>query len=416
MKSLDPDNTGSKQDPGVTVQVSPWQSVDFKWYYAGTVTSWLGSSMAPVALAFAVLAISESSAALGLALAARSVPFVVFLIIGGALADRLPRSRLLKFSNLGSAITQGIVAVLLLCGSTNLSLIIVLELANGAITAFTTPATAGIVPELVDASSRHRANSVLSGSRSAIRIAGGTTAGIMVATAGGGWAIALDAASFLFAAFCMTRMQLPQHKSTPPASLLTDIRDGWAVFRATTWVWVGSLTVCIANCIQTGIWTVLGPTTAEHTIGAAAWGMVLSAGAVGILASSAVMYRMRVRYLLRFGHLCLTLGAIPLITLGLHPDVHSLIITSFAGGLGIGALNIAWDTSMQTHVPTDALSRVSAFDNLGAYIAMPIGQIAAGPLATSAGTPRVEVLGGILFALMALLPLAVPAVRTLRHE
>jgi MFS family permease len=399
--------------PGVIESSSPWHSARFRWYYAGSVTSWLGSAMAPIGLAFAVLSFSDSSAVLGLVLAARSIPLICFMILGGAVADRVSRSRLLTLSNLGSGLTQGTVTALLLCGSGNVGVIIILEVANGTFSAFTAPAMAGIVPQLVSAGSQQSANSMLSAARAVTSIAGRPLAGVVVAAAGGGWAIALDAVTFLVAAICANRSgALPPPQATS-ANLLTDIRAGWAAFSRVRWIWVGSASVTVANCVQAGIWTVLGPATAMHTIGPAAWGAVLSAGAAGLFAMSAAMYRLKPRYLLKFGCLCLPFGALPLIALSFNLDTGVLCAASFIGGLSFGALNVAWTTSLQAHVPAELLSRVSAIDSVGAFAAIPVGQVAVTPVAAMAGASRVEILGGLLFAAMALLPVAVPEVRTL---
>jgi MFS family permease len=371
--------------------------------------------MAPIGLAFAVLAFTKNSAALGLVLAARSIPLICFMILGGAVADRISRSRLLTLSNLGSGITQGAVAALLLSGSPNLGMIIILEVANGTFSAFTTPAMAGIVPQLVSAGHQQSANSLLSAARALTGMAGRPLAGLVVAAAGGGWAIALDAASFLVAAICAHRSGPLAPPRAAPANLLGDIRAGWAAFRRVRWIWAGSVSVMVANCVQAGIWTVLGPATAARTIGPAAWGVVLSAGAAGLFGMSAAMYRLKPRYLLRFGYLCLPFAAVPLITLSFSTNLGVLCAASFIGGLSIDALNVAWATSLQAHVPTGLLSRVSAIDNVGAFAAIPAGQLAVSPVAAVVGTSQVEILGGLLFAALALLPIAVPEVRTLRQ-
>jgi hypothetical protein len=140
--------------------------------------------MAPIGLAFAVLAFAGSSSALGLVLAARSIPLICFMILGGAVADRMSRGRLLILSNLGSAITQGAVAALILGGSRNLAAIVILEVANGTCSAFTTPAMAGLVPQLISAGSRQSANSLLSSARALTGITGRSLAGVAVAAAG----------------------------------------------------------------------------------------------------------------------------------------------------------------------------------------------------------------------------------------
>jgi MFS family permease len=393
----------------------PWSSASFRWYYAGAVTSWMGSSMAPIGLTFAVLAISGSAGDLGLVLAARTIPMIAFMVVGGAVADRISRSRLLALSNLGSGLTQAAVAALLLSGSGHLVPIAALEFGNGTFSAFTAPAMAGIVPQLVPAGSRQRATSALRAASALTIVGGRPLAGLLVALVGGGWVIALDALSFLVAAACATRTGRLEPPQATSANVFGDIRAGWSAFRRVRWIWVGSVSVTAANCVYMGIWTVLAPATAVRTIGAPAWGLVLGAGAAGLFAMSAAMYRFRPRRLLRFGYACLPLGALPLVTVSFSHSVAALCAASFVGGLGIDALNVAWTTSLQTHVPNELLSRVSAFDNLGAYAAIPLGQLAIVPVAAVAGATRVEALGGVLFALTAALPLFLPEVRSLRQ-
>jgi hypothetical protein len=219
--------------------------------------------------------------------------------------------------------------------------------------------------------------------------------------------------TFCVAAICASRLGSLAPSQRPSASLLADIKAGWTAFRSVRWIWVGSVSVTVANCVQAGIWTVLGPATALHTFGPAAWGLVLSAQSAGLFVMSAVMYRLKPRRLLRFGCLCLPFGALPLIALGFSTNVVLLCATSFIAGLSFDALNVAWATSLQTHVPGELLSRVSAIDNVGAFAAIPLGQVAVSPIAALVGASQVEIIGGVLFATLAALPLAVPEFRSL---
>jgi MFS family permease len=372
--------------------------------------------MAPTALALAVLTITKSASDLGFVLAARSIPVVAFILLGGAVSDHFSRDRVLQISNLGAAVTQSAVAALLISGHYNLVLISVLEFANGILVAFTTPATRGIVPQLVDRTQIKRANSVLSTSRSATRILGPTVAGLLVVSVGGGWAIAIDAASFLAAAFCMARLVLPPILSRSSDSILTRLREGWTYFRTSEWIMVTVSALTVTNLLVAGVWNIVGPTIALQTIGAASWGVVLSAKAAGILVMSLVMYRIVLRRLQAFAQLCMVLGAAPLLALGLHADVYVLVATAFIAGLGSGVFGPAWDTSLQEHVPNAMLSRVAAYDDLGSFITVPIGQIAIGPIAAATGDVPLALVSGVVFFVVALLPLAMPSVRNLRHD
>jgi MFS family permease len=394
---------------------SPLRHAAFRWFFAGRFVSLLGSSMAPVALAFAVLHSSHSAGDLGIVLAARSVPMLAFLLAGGAVADRFSRRTVLVASNLGATGTQAVVAFLLVTGDYHLAVIAILEFLNGTITAFTSPALRGIVPELVDNAQKQRANSLLATSKNAISVGGPAISGIIVAAFGGGWAIAADAATYLVAAFCMARLDLPGRAPGKRSTFFRDIQEGWAAFRSLTWVYVTAAAFAITNLCYVGIWNVLGPTIAAASFGAASWGVVLGLRAVGVLVMSAVTYRLTLHRFLSVGQMCFVVGALPLVILGLHGGIYWLAPAAFAAGLGQGILGVAWDTSLQQHVPGALLSRVASYDDLLSYVAVPVGQVAVGPLAATFGDARVTVSGGIIFAAAALFPLFFASVRQLRQ-
>ena len=70
---------------------APLREPNFRWYFLSSSINMIGNTMAPVALAFAVLEVSDSPRALGAVLAANTIPMVLFLLFGGVIADRLPR-------------------------------------------------------------------------------------------------------------------------------------------------------------------------------------------------------------------------------------------------------------------------------------------------------------------------------------
>ena len=395
------------------------RQADFRWFFTGQLVSLLGTSMAPVALAFAVLNASGSTGDLGVVLAARMLPMLVFLLVGGATADRFPRRTVLVAANLGSALTQGAVAGLLLTGHYSLPLVAALEFLNGVLAAFTTPALRGVVPQLVGQARVRQANSLLGSMRNATKIFGPSLSGVLVVAVGGGPAIAFDALTYLIAVGCLARLSLtdplPAAEGARTTSLLTDIRDGWREFRRIPWLWPVSATFCLMNLVQTGTWQILGPELTKQVSGEATWGFVLSARGLGLLVMSALMYRLAVKHLLRLGQLMIALGALPLLALGARLHTPWLIAAAFVAGLGSSVCAIGWDTSLQEHVPTRLLSRVSSCDDLLSYVAIPIGQLGVGPLASAFGGFRVTTATGIVYLAAALLPLASPAVRRLPH-
>ncbi len=398
--------------------LSPMRDRQFAWYYTGRFVSTMGSVMAPIALTFAVLDVTNNSAtALGQVLAARSIPLVIFLLLGGVVADRLSRSLVMQVSHLLSAATQGTVAALLLTGDARLWMLIVLEAANGTVSAFTFPAMQGVVPQVVPRSHLQQANAMLSFSRGGLAMIGPTAGALLVATAGSGWAIAIDALSWALASFCMAKVRVPSVRSdaTGSTSMWTELVEGWSTFRSFTWVWVVVLAFGALNMISAGAWSTLGPSLAKQTIGVPAWGYTLSAEAVGLLAMTVVMLRWRTRYPLRSGMIGVGALALPILMLGLRPVTAPLVVIAFVAGCGTEVFSIGWSTSLQEHVPLHLLSRVSSYDALGSFVAIPIGELFFGPLAGVFPLRDILVGSGIAYVVIVVATLASRSVRDLQH-
>ncbi|MGW4487506.1 MFS transporter [Amycolatopsis sp. NPDC004368] len=365
----------------------------FVVFFGARVVSLLGSSMTPVALAFAVLDAGPDGD-LGLVLAANMVPLIAFLLVGGSVADRFPRALVVRAANLGSGATQLVAAGILLTGHYSLPALMCTEFLNGVLTAFTTPALRGIVPQLVPREVLRQANSLLASARNVAKIAGPSVAGVLVATVGGGWAVAADGVSFVVAGVAFSFLRLPPVAASSRAGVLRGIREGWHAFRRITWLWQIVVAFTVVNIAQTGVWQVLGPTVARATIGEASWGAVLSVRAAGVLVTSVVMYRLAVRRLLSVGQVCAAVTALPLIVVGAAPGFWLLAGAALVAGLGGGVANIAWETTVQENIPAHLLSRMAAYDDFGSYVGIPIGQLSAGPLASAFGAGRVAVAGG----------------------
>ena len=186
---------------------SPLADARFAWYFTGRLISTTGSVMAPIAITFAVLDLTDSASALGGVLAARSIPLIAFMLIGGVVADRFSRSIVMQVSHLLSAATQGMVAVLLLTGTAEIWMIVVLEAINGTVSAFTFPAMFGVVPQVVPRSHIQQANALLGFTRNGLAMIGPSIGAVLVVTVGSGWAVAIDALTWLVAAGCMAQVR-----------------------------------------------------------------------------------------------------------------------------------------------------------------------------------------------------------------
>jgi MFS family permease len=371
--------------------------------------------MAPVALAFAVLAITDSATALGLVLAARTVPMVLFLLVGGVVSDRFSRTAVIRAANLLSGATQSAAAVLVITGSAQLWTLVVLEAVNGAVAAFTMPALQGVVPQLVRREHLQPANALLSFSRSGLMIIGPTVATLLVASVGPGWALAADALSWLVAAVLIGRVTLPPMTRRAGASMIRELREGWAVFTGNTWLWVVVAGFGLLNAIHAGVWLTLGPTIAVDTFGARGWGLVLSAESVGVLVMTVVLLRVRLRRPLRSGMTGMLCFVGPLAVLGAAPHVVPLMVAAFVAGAGMEVFALGWSVTMQENIDGSLLSRASSYDALGSFVAIPLGQLLFGPLGGALGARPVIITGAAVYAVTVLLVLSSRSVRDMRR-
>jgi MFS family permease len=398
--------------------LAPLRERNFAWFFASQFVNISGSMMAGVGLAFAILEISDSASAIGQVLAARTIPMVVFLLWGGVIADRISRTLIVRTSNLLSALTQGTVAYLVLSGQAELWMIIVLEAVNGTTAAVSMPAMDGMVPQLVRREQLQATNVLLSMSRSILAIVGPSVAAILVVTVGPGWALAVDASTWLVAALLMAKVKIPareQREGAPKPSTLHELREGWRLFIGIRWLWIIVAAFAVLNAIMVGALFTLGPALASRTIGADGWGYALSAQAVGLLAMTFVLLRVNVRRPLLSGMIGMSLFTVPLIMYGLDPAVVPLVIAMFVAGGGIQVFSIGWDLAMQENIDERLLSRAYSYDAVGSFVAMPVGQLIYGPLGDAFGYQQVFVVSGIVYAAVCALTLASPSVRNLRR-
>jgi len=385
-----------------TKKPSPLHHAPFRRLLAARTIGVVGNAVAPIALAFAVLDLTGSPVDLGLVVGARSIANVAVLLFGGVIADRLPRRLVLVGTSVGAALTQGVVAALVLTGTAAIWSLIALSILNGAVSAVSLPAAAAMVPETVPADVLRPANALLRLGLNGGTILGASVGAGVVALVGPGVGLAVDAASFALAALCYARMRLP-HQAPRPASggsVLSDLREGWREFSGRRWIWIVVAQFTVLNAAYVGGSTVVGPVVADASFGRAGWGLVVAAQAVGLAVGAIVALRWRPRHALGIGVGLMAVTALPLAALGLLPSLPVLLIAFGLGGIAMELFSIAWDQSLQTNVPRDALSRVYSYDMVGSFVAVPLGETLVGPLTQSFGTVQ-TLLGCAVVVLLA---------------
>jgi hypothetical protein len=400
--------------PTVPDRLAPLRIPAFRRFLAARLVDTLGNAIAPIAVAFAVLDLTGSADDLGLILAARSIPLVLFLLFGGVFADRLPRHLVMVVANLGGFVTQAAAAVLLLTGTAQVWQLMVLEALNGTAVAFFLPAMTGVTPALVPAAMLQQANAMTGFARYGSQVVGAALGGILVAAVGSGWGVAIDAATFGASAALLAGLRLPAGVRAAGGNVLRELRDGWREFASRIWLWVVVAGFGVLNAIEAGAWNTLGPVIADHTVGRAGWGLVLAAEAAGTIVATLAMLRWRLARPLLAGMLGMAAVLPSLVLLAVHPATGPLAAAALVTGVGVGVFSIAWDTALGQHVPLDTLSRVSAYDVLGSVLALPVGQLAAGRLATAFPPATLVLAGAALYAVLVAAVLISRDVRNLR--
>jgi MFS family permease len=397
------------------IPLGPLQEREFRLFFTGQLVSLLGDAVTPFALAWAVLDLTGSARDLGFVLAAKTVPLVIFLLVGGVFADRLPRRAVMLTADVARMAVQATTAALLLSHTAHIWELVVLQALAGTGTAFFNPASTGLTPMTVSAERLQEANALRGLSTASMQFVGPALAGLLILTAGPGYALAIDAASFGVSAYFLARLHLPRHVSLPPQSFGRDLLDGWREFTARTWVWLVVIGASLGNMMG-AIWLVLAATWVKQGHGGAgAWTAILVVSAVGALAAGATALRIRPRRPLLVGIIAVVPNALPAILLALKLPWEILVVAALVTGFGNMLFNTLWETTLQQHVPPAALSRVSAYDWFGSLLGQPLGLALAGVLAAGIGMSRtLWIAAAVDLAEVAVL-LAAPSVRHLRR-
>jgi Transmembrane secretion effector len=384
---------------------------NFRLLFAGHGVSVFGDRMVTVALAFAVLELGGSASAVGLVLAASWIPAVASVLVGGVVADRMSRRTVMVSADLVRVGSQGTMAVLLVTGAAEVWMLAALAGLTGAATGFFNPAATGLLPDVVPSEGLQPANALRSTAASISEILGPLSAGILVAAAGAGWAIAADAATFGVSGACLASLRLGRAAEREPAGFLTDLRDGWIAVRSRRWVWTFLGYFAVSNVLW-GAWTALGPVVADRDLGGAGpWGTVLAAVGAGALLGSVAATRVRPTRPLVFVALMDGLFGLPLAFLAAGASVPILAVGGVLSGVGLMLGMSVWETTLQREIPPESLSRVASYDWFVSYAIYPVGLAIWGPLSGAIGIHTALWLAFGLFMASLLTLLAVPEIR-----
>jgi MFS family permease len=383
-------------------------------FFIGYTVSLTGSSMVPVALSFAVLKQGHGSGAVGAVLAAETLPLAVLLLLGGILADRLPRRAMMFTADVLRLASEAVLALLLITGHPSVLLMMGLAAILGSGQAFFNPALTGFVPQIASEERLQDANSLFGLSKAVARVGGPGIAGVLIATAGPGIAIAVDAATYAVSLICLILVHPRPSDRQHPDPLLGQLIEGWQAFRSRRWLWVTVAQGGLSQLFTFSPFLVIGASLFNKHGGSAAWGALLAADGLGGLLGALFAMRMRPqRPLVVAVGASLALALTPLL-IAFDVPLPVVLVGSFVSGVGVAGFISLFDTVLQRNIPEGLLSRVSAYNWLCTIALSPLGYAVAGPASSQFGPRNVLLFGAIWAVVSGLAVLLVREVRALR--
>jgi MFS family permease len=376
---------------------------DFRNLWLAQTTSALGDGVVIVALALFVTDLTGDPTKVGIVLAAQMLPLIAFLLIGGVWADRLPRARLIMTCDITRAVLHGVLALLIFTDTVEIWQMVVIEALFGTAHAFSEPAYTGLLPRTVPPDHIQDAQALSSLSFNTAELTGPAIATALVLGVGAGWAFLLDAATFVVSALLLARVR--SSDSPPPSSerrtVLTEVAEGFREVRSRAWLWVTVAVFTLAVPLGYAPLYVLGPTVADQTYDSpAVFGVVTAAYGGGALAGALIGLRWRPRYPMRAAFLVIAVWPVMIVSFAVGAPVVLVVLLSLATGVGFALFDVFWNTTMAEQIPPHALSRASAYEWMGSLALLPVGYLAAGPVAEATSTETVLVGGAILTAVV----------------
>ena len=395
----------------------PLRHRDFRLLWTGQTVSSFGDNVQNVAMPFQLLALGATPLQLGIAVAIDTAASIAFLLVGGAIADRVARRTLINASDVVGGCVVGIVALLSATGQLRIEHVYVAAVALGAADAFLRPAYTAIIADLVPGDVLRAGNAARLLGRSLARIAGPTVGGLAVAFGGPALAFAINALTFVFS-FATLMLATPVRRVlASTTSLIRDIREGFGYVFSIRWIWTTITYFMLVNVAYVGQSGVMTPLLVRDVLSgnAETFGVLISAYGVGTIVASVVVAQLTIR---RPGRLLFAfelLAAVCVLAIGLVPVLPAVVVFMALTGVGLASSTVIWEAMLQRHVPENLLGRVASIDLLGNSLINPIGPLAAAALVGSIGAAGAFVVAGAYAVAFASIGLVVSPVRRMEE-
>ena len=416
---------------------SPFSNRDFRLLFGGSSISMVGDQFTLVALPWLVLQLTGKPAQLGLVLAVMALPRAAFMLVGGAVVDRLSPRRVLLTARSANALLAGLLAALVLASSIQMWMVYVLAFGIGLSTAFAYPAGGSILPQLVAPNQLQAANSMIMGMRQLSMLIGPALAGLLVTAGsargaagttgagvhGTGLAFAVDAVSFLFsvASLVVIRISSDRDCPAPAGGVFAQVGEGFAMLWKDVQLrsfiaYMALVSILVMGPLQVGL-PLFAKTRFQE--GASAFGWFMTANGSGMLLGSVMSTSITRLARGRLGVMVLGCDAAAGLALAALSAVHSVLSGAallILAGLFAGTVQIAIITWLQRRVPQAMMGRIMSIVFFTFLGLAPLAAALAGGLLQVISISELFVGAGLSLTALATICLTRPSLRAIRLQ
>jgi MFS family permease len=377
------------------------QHRNFRLFFGGQSISLVGTWITRVATSWLVYRLTGSELLLGIAGFAGQIPTLIITPFAGVLVDRHDRRRILLMTQAASLVQSAILAALTFTDVITVAQIIWLQVIQGVINSFDTPARQAFVSEMVE-DRRDLPNAIALNSSmvNGARIIGPSIGGLLIAGFGEAWCFAIDAISYIAVIGSIVAMRVPPRARHEAAEmhLLDELHHGWKYVMHSVPIRSALLLVAIV-CMAGTPYTVLMPAIAQQVFhgGPNTLGLLMTATGVGAL--SGALYLAQRESVVGLGRIIGWAAAVFGIGLVIFSQTSSLwpaFIVLAIAGCGFMIHLAATNTILQTIVEERLRGRVMSFYTMAFFGTVPIGSLIGGIMADRYGAPNTVLASGIL--------------------
>lgn len=382
---------------------APLRHRDFRLLWTGLVISNTGSWMQFVALGYLIDRLTESPLYLGILAFAQALPRLLFALVGGTVADRVERRRLLIATNLFLLISAGVLGLLTATGAIQIWQVLVVAALNSLVQSFDVPARHSLVPQLVEQREVLTAVTLNSVAFNGAGIFGPSLGGVVIAAVGEAGCFFLNAVSYLAVVAVLWVMKVPPQHAASRAPLSQDVRESFRVLRSDRRL-LRFLSTLLALSFFGRPYIRMMPAFAREVlhVGATSLGLLQAAPGAGTIAAVLLVGRLSEARgmgmllgtaMLIFGVLVAAFGAAPSFPVALV----LLVLIGTAQSLALSTAN----TLIQLAAPPHARGRLMGLYSMATFGGFALGSLPVGALADAIGVGPAVSLGGLIVVLLA---------------